>query len=352
MRYTHYTNKAQSYYDQALEKIQALGLPPIPEFYELWFVYFAGGNPALCHAIELMEMESKAFDFDACCALYNEHLDSENENEQVREAGSQIQTTIDDVNEIVSDVHNATAEYNNKLTSVATKLDEGDYSQGEIKTLLADVAADTQTVLGKNKKLEDELNRQVLAMAELRKDLHRVTQEAMTDSLTNVANRKAFEEKLAELIQAVEADEIASFSLSLMDIDHFKVFNDDYGHQVGDQVLRLVAKTLVDGVKGRDFVSRYGGEEFAVLLPETNQHAGLSVANVLREAVAAKEIVNRNTGQKMGRITLSGGVTEFYAGDSRDDLVERADNALYQSKDNGRNKISLAKIEVVRGHKS
>lgn len=349
MQYTHYTNKAQSYYDMALEKLQELGLAPLPEFYELWFVYFSGDNPGLCHAVEMMELEGKDFDFEACSVLYNKYLDSESENEQVREAGSQIQITIKDVNELVSDVHNATAKYNDKLTEVSTKLGSSDYSQDEMKILLNDVAQDTQTILGKNKNLEDQLNRQAVAMMALTKDLQRVTQEAMTDALTNVSNRKAFEEQIAELIQAVEAEEIPSFSLVLMDIDHFKVFNDDYGHQVGDQVLRLVAKTLLDGVKGRDFVARYGGEEFAILLPETNQHAGLSVANVLREAVAAKEIVNRNTGKKMGRITLSGGLTEYYAGDSRDDLVERADNALYLSKDKGRNQISLAKIEVVRG---
>ena len=155
-------------------------------------------------------------------------------------------------------------------------------STDEVKGMLKDIVSDTNVILEKNRALEHELGKQAQVMMSLQRDLDRVRQEAMTDGLTNVANRKAFDQQLERLIVRTE-EEGSTFSLILMDIDHFKTFNDNYGHQIGDQVLRLVAKTLVDGVKGRDFVARYGGEEFAILLPTTNQHAAQRVADALSD---------------------------------------------------------------------
>jgi diguanylate cyclase len=106
--------------------------------------------------------------------------------------------------------------------------------------------------------------------------------------------------------------------------------------------LRLVAKTLTDGVKGRDVAARYGGEEFAIILPETNLQAGIKVGDYLRKAVASKDVVNRNSGEKLGRITLSGGVAQYIAGEDIEDLIGRADAALYTAKHNGRNQVTAA----------
>lgn len=351
MQYTHSKDKAKQFYDQALDKIQSLDLPLLPEIYELWYTHFAGENPELSHTIDIAEKENKKIDLAFCANLYKTFFSKEKEAETVREAGSKIQNTIEDVNVLVLGVKDSTSQYNEALTDVSKKLTNGNYSQDEMQALLQNVVQNTESVLTKNMVLEEELNRQARAMEALQKDLERVRHEAMTDSLTNLSNRKAFENQMTKLIDTAE-NKGETFSIILMDIDHFKEFNDSFGHQVGDQVLRLVAKTLVEGIKGRDFVARYGGEEFAILLPGTNQHAGERVANALRDAVAKKEIINRSNGEKMGRITLSGGITEYYNGDIRDDLVERADKALYEAKDKGRNCIKVAKIELVRDTKA
>lgn len=134
----------------------------------------------------------------------------------------------------------------------------------------------------------------------------------------------------------------AAFTLLMVDIDHFKSFNDNFGHQVGDQVLRLVGRTLVEGIKGRDFAARYGGEEFAIILPESNVTAGMAVGNSLRKSIATKDVINRSTGEKMGRITMSVGVAEYVVGESPEDMIERADGALYTAKHNGRNQVAAA----------
>ncbi|MEC9236272.1 MAG: GGDEF domain-containing protein, partial [Pseudomonadota bacterium] len=198
-----------------------------------------------------------------------------------------------------------------------------------------------EQMIEKNRRLEEELEQSGEEMATLQRDLDSIRKEAMTDGLTAISNRKAFDEKLKYVRQ--RSDEEASiFTLMLIDIDHFKNFNDTYGHQVGDQVLKLVAKTLTDGIKGKDFAARYGGEEFAIILPESNAMAGEVVGNALREAVAKKEVINRNSGEKLGRITMSVGVAQYSGSESEEALIERADKALYKAKETGRNRVVVS----------
>ena len=130
----------------------------------------------------------------------------------------------------------------------------------------------------------------------------------------------------------------------MLDIDYFKKFNDTYGHQVGDQVLKLVASTLKTGVKGGDIVARYGGEEFAIILPKTTKENAFTVAEHVRDSVSSKDIINRGTGKVLGQIRLSVGVSEYKPGESIEDLIERADKALYEAKNNGRNQTIISKL--------
>jgi diguanylate cyclase len=169
----------------------------------------------------------------------------------------------------------------------------------------------------------------------LRNDLEEARRQAMSDPLTSVANRKAFDERLAREMAAASASG-SDLALLLLDIDHFKRFNDSFGHVIGDEALKLVAQTLVAGVKGRDMVARYGGEEFAVILPATSLAHALGLANGLGAAVKGRRMLLKSTGRDLGRITVSLGVACYRPGESASDLVRRADAALYAAKDRGR----------------
>ena len=162
--------------------------------------------------------------------------------------------------------------------------------------------------------------------------------EAMTDGLTGIPNRKFFEVRLAESIREAR-DSGEPLCLLVIDIDRFKTFNDTWGHQLGDQVLRLVAKTLTDSVKGRDVTARYGGEEFVIVLERTRLADAVRLADQIRATMMRRKIVRKDTGIDLGVVTVSIGASLYRPDESIEAFVERADAALYVAKRAGRNRV-------------
>jgi len=165
-----------------------------------------------------------------------------------------------------------------------------------------------------------------------------VRRDATTDKLTGLPNRRAFDQVFDEAASQA-ATRRAPLSLLMIDVDHFKKFNDTYGHQTGDAVLKLVARTLTDTVKGRDHPARFGGEEFAIVLPETTAMQARTVAEQVRQAMASRRIVRRNSGVDYGQVTVSVGVAALHPGDDCAALIARADTALYTAKRTWRNRV-------------
>ncbi len=341
MQYTESLDKANEFAKAAMDRIQEIGVPPTPEIYQLWYVYFAGLDPEIVRAIDILIANDQRITKERCQELHQRYLSESKETERVHQASDRIQETIKGVTGAVSNVKSATSQYNTTLENARKRFDSKDMGKDDMQKILSMVMNDTTDMISKNKKLEEELMKSSSVMQDLRRDLEMVRKEALTDGLTNLANRKAFDAEIQNLIEEARVNK-TTLSLIMMDIDHFKSFNDNFGHQIGDQVLRLVARTLTEGVKGRDMACRYGGEEFAILLPETNVQGAMQVGNALRKTVAGKDIINRATGEKIAQITLSGGSAEYIEGETIEDFIGRADAALYTSKRNGRNQVSMA----------
>ena len=340
MAYLHPKEKAKEFASQAFARLQKEGLVPSPENYELMFVYYSGSNPALRRAMDLAT-EKNSLDEEVCGQIFHEFLSGSREDETVRQAGEQIKKTIEDVNGAVMSVKELTNEYSKNLETVNDQLQE-DISKDEVHEIINHVISDTREIMQQNDRLEKLLGTSTQAIEELKKDLEIARKEALTDALTGLLNRKGFEREVEQILRQAKKDENYNFVLILSDIDHFKNFNDTFGHLVGDQVLKLVAKTLKDTLKGRDVVVRYGGEEFAVILTECDLDVGLRVAEVIRQEVAKKDVINRVTGEKIAKITLSAGVAQFVKDEDIDSLIARADSALYGAKHNGRNQVAAA----------
>lgn len=323
---------------RTLEKLDSLGLNSTPEFYELWYRYFEG-DPGVVRAINVL---GDAIDENACLQVYNRLLNSATQDLAVSKVSDGVQSSLTKLVSMLKAANTATTEYNGQLGEAGARI-KGATTLESLAEVVGEIIADTEQMLEKNKALEHELVTSSQQVTELRQYLETAKKEATTDGLTGIANRKAFDRALAEAVEAALKDG-SPVVLMLVDIDHFKTFNDTYGHPLGDQVLKLVARTLVGNVKGLDTAARYGGEEFAIILPGTPLSAGKTVAETLRRSVESKEITNKATGQSLGGITISVGVAQYRTGEDISSFIERADACLYKAKGNGRNQVCVAGI--------
>jgi len=169
---------------------------------------------------------------------------------------------------------------------------------------------------------------------------------AMFDGLTGIHNRRWLDETLHRMVRR-HAASAGDLAVALIDIDHFKGFNDTFGHAAGDHVLTNVATTLAANLRPTDLVARFGGEEFVIIFPETSLELAGRASNRVREAVAEAKLVMPD-GTALPRVTISIGVAQLVVGESVPDLLKRADAAMYRGKQEGRNRVVLAAHEPPR----
>ena len=197
------------------------------------------------------------------------------------------------------------------------------------------------------KRVEEDLRRAKEALESANRDLEQALAReqhlARTDYLTGVCNRRHFFSLAAHAVD-VSLRYGHPLSVILLDVDHFKQVNDRWGHQMGDEILKVVARVAGDHLRDADVIARYGGEEFAVLLPETGAGQAMIVAERMREGIAAQGI---DTGNGRVNVTVSAGIAEVLSeDDALDGLIRRADQALYAAKDAGRNRSVVCDTTV------
>jgi diguanylate cyclase len=197
---------------------------------------------------------------------------------------------------------------------------------------------ETSSIVKQNERLTTQLGAATQQLTELRYNFDQAHKELQIDPLTEVGNRKFFDRQLAHATSEAR-DNGTELAILMIDIDHFKKFNDTYGHLVGDQVLRLVARTMIESLKGRDIIARYGGEEFVILLPQTRLEDAKKVGDHLRSCLATKKVRKRNSHETLGTITVSIGAACYCPGEDLEEFVARADAALYKAKSAGRNQV-------------
>lgn len=317
--------------------LRASGLPPTPRNYELWYTYALNSNRALNRDIDALVAAGSAPAESDLETLYETHFGAGRMLGRMQAIGSGLSGRLGDVVGIISAALGSTSAYGDSLDLAARKLAASDDRAAVLAAVKA-LAAATLEMREQGLSLKARLEGATREIAELQQGLQAIRLESRRDSLTELGNRKHFDEALIDAVQAAR-DLGEPLSLLMIDIDHFKSFNDTYGHATGDQVLRLVAMSLRQNLKGQDVAARYGGEEFSILLPNTALEAALTVADQLRRTVMARELKKKSTGEVIGRITISVGVASLLAYDTRETLLERADTYLYAAKRSGRNRV-------------
>jgi diguanylate cyclase len=329
--------RTMAFAEVALGQIRSLRQTAIPRNYEIWYVYAAGYNCSLNRAInETLARNGKLTESDLE-QIYETYLSPIRTTDRIDKLGARVINEIDDVMTLITDLLGMTASFGDSLKGATENLSAAD-NREQVKAVVGALMTSTREMQETNKALEDRLAISKVEIANLQHSLEAIRAESMTDPLTGLGNRKYFDRAVEDAV-ALAIGEGGPLSLLLFDIDHFKSFNDNYGHLTGDQVLRLVAMSLKQTIKGQDITARYGGEEFAVVLPNTALSQALTVADHIRRAVMAKELKKKSTGEILGRVTISVGVSLLRHGDTPDSLIERADACLYAAKRNGRNRV-------------
>lgn len=338
-------SEAYSFVRLALPLMSKYEIPATPRNYNVWYDYVSGSNIELSKTIDAMREKGEEFTEEKNESLYRQFFSEKDENElkKIREDLQRILTTI--LRE-VTELAGQTEEYESFISSTVNVLAK-DSSTEEIKNVVNEILEKTRTLGGVGKTLRHKLTDTTEALETLKDQFEQVKTQAYVDFLTGVPNRKAFDEMLNKATREATS-ESKDLSLLMIDIDHFKLFNDEYGHLIGDEVLRFVAKKIKELVKGRDFLARFGGEEFALILPETPVAGAQVVAESIRGCFAETSLKEVATSKKLGKITVSLGVAFYRQGESVEEFISRSDQALYFAKKNGRNRVA-AESELVPG---
>ena len=329
-------DREQGFAKTAMSLMANAGVPATPDNFELFYAYAAGESPGLMQVMRALIESGKPFTPELIADLRQRCLSGARAAATMENLGGDMGSLINDVMDRLEKANRDTASYKAALSAATGQLG-AERSQADLRKLVEGLVAATRAMEQRTKSLEGELQASSQQVHELRGKLDDVRKESMTDPLTQIANRKAFDEAVKSALNGVAEGE--TVSLLICDIDHFKKFNDSWGHQTGDQVLRLVASCLSENTKGRDTAARYGGEEFAVLLRGTALEDATHVAEQIRGTVETKKLIKKSTGDVLGTITISIGVAQFSKGECIDAVVRRADACLYGAKHHGRNLV-------------
>ncbi len=337
MRYWDLPEQAAEIGRKALALLDEKGLAPSPVNYDLWFAYAVGENRELMRELDAAVESGTMRDLNHACALHTKYIAGTRAG-AIDELAVTLQTQISQLSGLLKSAHKEARTFGKTLDAAADQLGQDDLIP-HLRAIVANVASATRVMQQRNETLEQQLEVSAMEVRALNARVEEIHKESQVDALTGLANRRGLDTKLEES-SARRAGSNSSLCVLMGDVDHFRSFNEKWGHSAGDQVLRLVAQAFKGHTKEGDTVARIGGEEFVVLLSDATLERAISVANDICHSVSSKKVVRRTTGETLGTITVSIGVARLEQSETLTDMMERADACLLAAKQAGRNGVS------------
>lgn len=339
MKYSETPKQATEYLRKALPLMVHNNIPPNPLNYALWYTYVSDKVPALNAALD-----ATLSTYGTCPNLLSEQLfcdhlldaDNAGNNDEVLAGLLKLAGTL---HSQASEAAEHTDNYTNVLRESLDALQESrdtPESSLPLESIINNLTINTEAINQSTALFQQQIDNAQKEIEQLRQELTKTRQDARMDVLTGLYNRRVFD---TELNQLIELQPIGGFALVLVDVDHFKKFNDTYGHLMGDKVLQYVGRLLKDECAEPLIPVRFGGEEFAILAPGSNAENAEKLAEKLRQRIEAIRIRQKSSGSVISSITASFGVAAFAEGDVAQALIEKTDTALYQAKEAGRNRV-------------
>ncbi|MDX5371344.1 MAG: GGDEF domain-containing protein [Pseudomonadaceae bacterium] len=331
--YPEETREAADLLKQAVPNMVRHDIPPNPLHYALWYTYCRGSEPELNRRLDKIVKDFDSFPPESALKLFREYV-IRGELEEARAGQQQVIELVDDIEHGVARSVSGSQHYQDSLSIGLAALQEPIVE--DLPSVLNELQISTQQMQSQQEQFLYRLRAAQSEIQSLRTQLERAQAAATLDSLTSVFNRHAF----TRLLDQALTGDTGGLALVMLDIDHFKQFNDQYGHPLGDRVLQHVGQLLRDLLPAQGIAARYGGEEFCVILRDCfDIETASAFAEQLRLKIQALRVKVRSTDKVLDTITASFGIALAEPGDTFDSLVTRADDALYQAKRNGRNQI-------------
>lgn len=330
--YEESKEKNTEYLRQCLPLMVQNNVSANPINYAIWYDYVSGNNIKLVKDVDQIVDGQQPFDSETSFELYKKHICNasvesfENINQQLLKLVKDSLKTAEVTGKQATQASNGFQEKSDALASVT--------NADDIKVIVTELIKQSNSMAATSEALKGQLESAHQQMDEMQNELLKVKEIAVTDALTGLYNRRAFDDALDAMVRKKD-----KACLAILDLDHFKKVNDTYGHQVGDNVLKFTATLLKKQVKEFHQPARYGGEEMAIIMPQTSLSQALDITESIRSTLASSQLKRKGKNETIGQITVSIGVTEFKPNDDAESLIQRADGFLYKAKESGRNKV-------------
>jgi diguanylate cyclase len=319
---------------RTLQLMAQHGVAATPQNFEVWYKFALGTSPELSKIINILIDNNRSFDAATNRSLFETYVSPDADGDgRHADVSDHLHGLLSSARDFLAASLADNRQHVAALGGVAAQIEQNADPRAIVERLVGELSKAVSRASAR----EANFTASLMELDKVRSHLAAAEQRSRTDVLTGLANRLALDDFLrAAQIAAMESGN--ALSIVLLDIDHFKAFNDRFGHQFGDQILRLIAQLLQHGLRNDDLAARFGGEELVGVLPGADIGFAKGVAERIRQSIANHQITRRTTGEVLTGVTVSVGVAQFAPGETLARLFERCDRALYAAKRGGRNR--------------